>query len=263
MIHPTALVDASVVVFDDTHVGPFCIVEEGVILGHNVTLDAHVVLKSGVVLNDNVHVHAGAVLGDVPQIVNQTFDFESGVVVGKDTIIREGVTIHRASSKGRSTQVGKRCLLMAFSHVGHDTCIGNDSILANQVLLAGCVTIESHVFLSGGSMVHQHVHVGESAFVSGNSEVTMHIPPFVTVLDRNNVSNLNVVGLHRRQFSSEEVSDIKALYRHIYGNQNLSFKKKAEQLLNDKQYKTGKGEQFISFFVQEMPSRGFVYPKNA
>ena len=148
---------------------------------------------------------------------------------------------------------------MAFSHVGHDTHVGDHCILANQVLLAGCVTVQDYVFLSGGSMVHQFVHIGESAFVSGNSEITMHIPPFITVLDRNCIANLNVVGLQRRGFTSDEVADVKSLYRQIYDGESLSFKRKAADLLQKQAAKTEKGKQFLNFFLQEMPSRGFVY----
>lgn len=259
MIHPSTIVDLTAHIEDDCSIGPFCVIEKGVTLGHGVTLDSHVVLKTGTILEDNVHVHAQAVLGDDPQIVGKNFDFKSGIIVGSHSVIREGVTIHRASEEGKNTLIGSDCLLMAFSHVGHDTYVGNHCILANQVLLAGCVSVQDYAFLSGGSMVHQFVHIGESAFVSGNAEITMHIPPFITVLDRNYIANLNVVGLQRRGFSSEEVADVKALYRQIYDGESLSFKRKAADLLQKQVAKTEKGKQFLNFFLQEMPSRGFVY----
>ena len=261
MIHPTAIIDVKAQIADDCTIGPYCIIEKNVTLGHRVVLDPHVVLKSGTVLEDDVHVHSHAVIGDNPQIVNQDFSFKSGVHVGARTVIREGVTIHRASQVGQQTVVGADCLLMAFSHVGHDTRIGNHCILVNQVLLAGCVTVQDYAFLSGGSMIHQFVHIGESAFVSGNAEITMHIPPFVTVLGRNQIANLNVVGLKRRGFSSQEVADVKQLYRLLYNGDALSFKKRAEALLEEGIAKTDKGQQFLKFFVEFKPDRGFVYEK--
>lgn len=260
MIHPTAIVDANVTVPKNCQIGPFCVVETGVDLAEGVHLDAHVVLKKGTILQNNVHIHAGAIIGDDPQISGKSFDFESGVCIGESTEIREGVTVHRASEAGKITQIGSHCLLMAFSHVGHDTVIGNHCILVNNVLLAGCVTLQNYVFMSGGSMVHQFVHIGESAFVSGNSEITCHIPPFVTVLERNRVSNLNVVGLQRRGFTSPEMTDIKTLYREIYDGLSLSFKKKAQKALEENHYQTEKGKQFLQFFLDPKPERGFVYP---
>lgn len=260
MIHPTAVIDTSVSISPNCQIGPFCVVEAGVCLADGVCLDAHVVLKKGTVLQKNVHIHSGAIIGDDPQISGKSFDFESGVYIGECTEIREGVTIHRASEAGQMTKIGAYCLLMAFSHVGHDTIVGNHCIIVNNVLLAGCVTLQDYVFMSGGSMVHQFVHIGESAFVSGNSEVTCHVPPFVTVLERNRVSNLNVVGLKRRGFTSPEVADIKRLYREIYDGVSLSFKKKAQKALEEKHCQTEKGKQFLQFFLDPKPERGFVYP---
>lgn len=262
MIHPTAIVASPIKDEQNCRIGPFCIIEEGVKLGNSVILDSNVVLKTGVVLGDNVHIHSNVVLGDLPQIINQTFNFFSGVSVGDNTIIREGVTIHRASREGQMTNIGSNCFLMAFSHVGHDTQVGNNCILANQVLLAGCVSVQDHAFLSGGSMVHQFVHIGESAFISGNAEITMHIPPFTTVLGRNSASNINIVGLQRRGFSSEEIADIKKLYRCIYDGQSFSFKKKAKKLLDEQNYTTSRGKCFLEFFVEGKEDRGFVYPKH-
>ena len=247
MIHPTALIDTSVEVPDDCVIGAFSVIERGVRLGRRVRIGEHVVIKTGIVLGDDVEVHAGVVLGDDPQIVGQDFAFESGVVIGDRTVLREGVTVHRASQPNRQTRVGWDCLLMAYSHVGHDTVVGNHCILANLVLLAGCVTVEDYVFLSGGSMIHQFVHIGESAFISGNAEISMHIPPFVTALGRNNVSNLNLVGLQRRGFSSEELSDIKQQYRAVYGGDSRSFQKKAFSALEKGEFKTERGRQFLEF----------------
>ena len=232
MIHPTALIDVSVDVPNDTVVGAFCVIERGVRLGHRVNIGAHAVLKSGTVLGDEVRIHAGVVLGDDPQIIGQAFNFESSVFIGDR------------------------------SHVGHDAVVGNGCILANLALVAGCVTVENHAFLSGGSMIHQFVCIGESAFVSGNAEITMHIPPFVTVLDRNIVSNLNLVGLRRRGFSSDEIIDIKQQYRSVYGGNSLSFQKKALSALETKAFKTDRGRQFLTFFSNQTYDRGFVYPRN-
>ena len=262
MIHPTAIVDDTAQIADGCTIGAYCVIEKNVTLGHRVILDSHVVLKSGTVIGDDVYVHSHAVIGDDPQIVNQDFSFESGVSIGARTVIREGVTIHRASQAGQQTSIGSDCLLMAFSHVGHDTHVGNHCILVNQVLLAGCVTVQDYAFLSGGSMIHQFVHIGESAFVSGNAEITMHVPPFVTVLGRNQIANLNVVGLKRRGFSSQEVADIKQLYRLLYNGDTLSFKKRAEMLLEEGVAETEKGQQFLKFFVDPKTDRGFVYDKH-
>ena len=110
-------------------------------------------------------------------------------------------------------------------------------------------------------MVHQFVHIGESAFISGNAEISMHIPPFVTVLERNNISNLNLIGLRRRGFSSEEISDIKQQYHAVYGGDSRSFQKKAFSALEKGEFKTERGRQFLEFSKIPERDRSFAYPK--
>ncbi|MDR2769372.1 MAG: acyl-ACP--UDP-N-acetylglucosamine O-acyltransferase [Puniceicoccales bacterium] len=260
LIHPTAIVDAQVCLNDSLTVGPFCQIEAGVVLGQNVVVESHVMLKKGTWLEDGVYVHSFACIGGDPQIKNLNGTFNSGVHVGACTIIREGVTVHRASEVNGMTTIGSDCLLMAYSHVGHDCQVGNGCTLANNVLLAGCVRVEDFVFLSGGSMVHQFVTLGESAFVSGNAAITMHVPPFVTVLERNRLKNLNVIGLRRRGFSTEEVADVKACYRCVFGHDNLAFQRNAQEALQIALPKTAKGRQFLEFFAKDKSDRGFVYP---
>ncbi|MDR0647088.1 MAG: acyl-ACP--UDP-N-acetylglucosamine O-acyltransferase [Puniceicoccales bacterium] len=259
-IHPTAIVDAQVCLNDSLTIGPFCQIEAGVVLGKNVVVEGHAVLKKGTRLEDGVHIHDFACIGGDPQIKNLNGAFSSGVRIGARTIIREGVTVHRASEAGAITTIGSDCLLMAYSHVGHDCRVGNGCTLANNALLAGCVHVEDFVFLSGGSMVHQFVTLGESAFVAGNATITMHVPPFVTVLERNRLKNLNVIGLRRRGFSTEEVADVKACYRHVFGHDNLAFQRKAQEALQIALSTTSKGRQFLEFFVKDKSDRGFVYP---
>ena len=206
-IHPTAIVDPSVQLNDKLSIGPFCQIEPGVQLGEGVVLDSHVILKSGTILKDHVHVHSFVCLGDLPQISNFNANLSGGVIIGEGSVIREGATVHKASQSDQNTIIGDHCLLMAYSHVGHDCHVGNHCTLVNHVLLGGFVHVDDFAFLSGGSMVHQFVSIGESAFISGNTVITMHVPPFVTVLERNQLKNLNLIGLQRRGFSTLEVAD--------------------------------------------------------
>lgn len=257
-IHSTAIIESTLP--SDIQVGAFCHIEAGVVVGSNVRLDDHVILKRGTQLGDNVHVHSFVCLGDDPQIKSLDTNYLSGVVVGDRCEIREGVTIHRASKPEQFTKIGHDCLLMAYSHIGHDSQIGNHCILANNALVAGEVTIEDYVFLSGAAAVHQFVCIGESAFISGHAAITAHVAPFVTVTDRNQVHNLNVIGLQRRQFTSAEVNDVKNCYRYVFQQDILSFKKLAQEALTKHVATTHEGEKFLKFFLEEKTPRGFAYP---
>lgn len=260
-VHATAIVESGALLGKDVTIGPFVHIESNVHIGDSVKIGAHAVIKSGSILEDGVRVHSFAVIGDEPQIKGFNAAIPSFVRIGRLSILREGTTVHRASHENACTVIGENAFLMAYSHVGHDCILGENVTLANGALLAGHVVLDSHVFLGGGAMVHQFVSVGEGAFLAGNATITSHVPPFVIAFERNTLASLNLVGLRRRQFSREEMLDIKTCYHFVFKNSlnEFSFKKRAEEALNKPIYQTEKGKQFLTFFTIQKYDRGFLH----
>lgn len=212
-IHPTALVSPKARLGLDVVVGPFAVVEDDVAIGDRTVLHPHVVVRRFTTLGCDNEVHEGAVLGGEPQDVSFK-GADSFLRVGDANRIREGVTIHRSAKADGTTLVGSRCFLMACSHVAHDDVLGDDVILANNVALAGHVTIGDRAFLSGGVVVHQFCRIGRLAMVGGNSKIIKDCLPFVTtdgVPAR--ARGLNVVGLRRAGFSASALRALKEAYR--------------------------------------------------
>ena len=231
---------------------PQAIIEPGVELGVDCEIAAFAVIKKGTVLGDRVVVDHHAVVGGLPQ--DKQFDpaVPSTVVIGSDVVIREGVTVHRSTIKGGATRVSDGVYLMANSHIGHDCSIGEHTIVANAVLIAGHVEIGSHCFLGGGAAVHQFVRMGEGVVLSGLSRLSLDAAPFIMVSERNEVSGLNQVGLSRRSFSEETVRDLKQCFRAVYRSENKNLKKNAAVHCAQ----TEKGQLFLNFFSAES-KRGF------
>ena len=202
---------------------------KGVVIGHNCVIDDHAEIGDGCQLGPNVvilgstklgagcRVHAAAVLGDAPQDFHAT-DEPSFVEIGEETTIREHVTIHRATKPGGATRVGRRCLLMSGSHVGHDAVIGDDVILVNHVLIGGHAQVGDRAVLGGAALVHQFTRVGRLAMLSGASSVQMDVPPFCMTRSTtsNTVMSLNVVGLRRAGVTSEERRTLQQAFHTIY-----------------------------------------------
>lgn len=216
-IHPTACIDPSARLGEGVAVGPFAVIAADTVVGDGVQIGPHAVLHPGTRLGARCRVHAHAVLGDWPQ----DFKFNgapSFVEIGEDTVLREGVTIHRGTDEGSSTRIGARCYLMANSHVAHNGTLGNDVILANNVLLAGWVTVGDRTFLSGNVVVHQFTRIGRLVIMSGGSGVSKDVPPFCSVraLTANEVTGLNVIGMRRAGFSSEERLAVKRAFTLLY-----------------------------------------------
>jgi UDP-N-acetylglucosamine acyltransferase len=131
--------------------------------------------------------------------------------VGARTLVREGVTIHRASVGGAGvTIVGAGSMLMAQAHVAHDCTLGEGVILANNVMLGGHVQVGDGAFIGGGAAVHQTVRIGRLAMVSGLAGVTNDIPPFGYVFGLPaRLVGFNKIGLLRRGASRDQLRTLR------------------------------------------------------
>jgi UDP-N-acetylglucosamine acyltransferase len=204
-------------------VGPFTTIHENVTIGEGTKIHSNVALYPGTIIGKNCEVYPGAVIGVIPQDLK--FEGENTTVeIGNNTIIRECVTIHRATKDKWKTSIGNNCLLMTYVHVAHDCQIGNNVILASYTGLSGHVTIDDHVILEGKVAAQQFALIGRHAFIGGASLIRKDIPPFIKAArEPLTFAGVNSVGLRRRGFSDEEIKIIEDVYRIIYiQNSNIS-----------------------------------------
>ena len=195
---------------------PTAIIEEGVQLGAGCVIHPHAIVKRGTVLGDGVAVHPFAVVGGDPNFLKFDPATVSGVRVGAGTVIREHASINRSIYAGKDTVVGARCYLMANAHVGHDCTVGDDVVLATNIMLGGHVDVDSFTFFGGGAGAHQFCRIGEGVMIAGLARITQDLAPFLLVAERNEVSGLNLVGLKRRGVSRETIRELKDCYRAVF-----------------------------------------------
>jgi UDP-N-acetylglucosamine acyltransferase len=216
-IHQTAVISSRAQVAAGVRVGPYAVIEEDVAIGAGCEIGAHAVIKRFTTLGERNRVFEHAILGGEPQDVKFQHE-ESRLVIGDDNIIREGATLHRASGSGEATIIGSRNFLMIGCHVAHNCLIGDDNIFANEVALAGYITVEDHAFLSNNVGCHQFIRIGRYAMIGGKSKVVQDVLPFFTT-DGNpaRVRGLNSVGLRRAGFTLEDRRLLKSAYRILLG----------------------------------------------
>jgi UDP-N-acetylglucosamine acyltransferase len=200
-IHKTAIVAATASIPQSCIVGPYCTVGPDVVLGEDCELVSHVVLdgKTGV----------------APQDLKYRGE-ATALEIGDDNIIRESVTISRGTrGGGGTTRVGNNCLIMAYTHIGHDSTIGNHCILANGATLAGHVTVEDHASVGALCPVHQFCRIGKHAYVGGGTTITQDVLPYsLTSAKRDtHAYSLNRIGLERSGFSQEQLRVLQHAYR--------------------------------------------------
>lgn len=216
-IHPTAIVDPRAELADDVQVGPYAIIREDVYIGSGTSIGSHAIIEPFVSIGKDCRIFQFASIGAEPQSLKFKGE-KTYVKIGKETIIREFVTVHRGTDFGGGiTEIGEQNFLMAYTHIAHDCKTGRMVIMANNATLAGHITIGDYATIGGLTAIHQFVQVGDYAFIGGKSAVVKDIPPFVIAAgDRARLHGMNTVGLKRHGFSQSTLNQLKKVYRIIF-----------------------------------------------
>jgi UDP-N-acetylglucosamine acyltransferase len=216
-IHPTAIVAAGAHIPASCTVGPYCTIGPNVVLGEACELVSHVVLDGHLTLGDNNRIFSFACLGIAPQDLKYAGE-PTYVEIGDNNSIREYVTISRGTIGGGGiTRVGNDCLIMAYTHIGHDSQIGTGCILANSATLAGHVIVEDYAVVGALCPVHQFCRIGRYSYIGGGTTITQNVLPYsLTSIERNNHAyGLNKVGLERRGFTPAQLKELRTAYRTL------------------------------------------------
>ena len=203
-------------------------------IGNNVTIEAFATVSENVEIGDDTYIHPNAVIypdtvigkgckifpGAVIGIINQDLKYKgekSTTVIGNNTTIREYVTIHKGTADRMTTKVGDNCLIMCYTHLGHDCIVGNNVIIANNGSLAGHITVEDFVVIEGVVAAQQFVRIGAHSFIAGASLVRKSVPPYVRVArEPLQFIGVNTIGLNRRGFDKDTIKQIEDIYRIIF-----------------------------------------------
>ena len=204
MIHSTAIIHKSAQIADGVEIGP------NVIIGENVKLESGVKIIANAYLEfceigEGTVISPFASIGTPPQDLGYKNE-STKVIVGKNCLIKENVTINRAANAGDlTTRIGNKCLLMVGSHIAHNCQLADEVILANLVTLGGHVHVGFGAFIGGMSVFHQNIRIGELAIISGFSAARQDVLPYSKGEGRPPYpQGLNVVALKRRGVSQEE-----------------------------------------------------------
>ncbi len=255
IIHPTAIIHSTAELDQDVRIGPYCVVGQNVRIGAGTELVSHVVVGRDTVIGDGNRVYPFASIGFAPQDLKYQGE-PTRVEMGHRNTIREYVTVNRGTEGGGGvTRVGDDNFLMAYTHVAHDSLVGNRTIFANAASLAGHVEIQDDATVGAFSGVHQFCRVGAHGFIGGYSAVNKDVLPFSrTVGNRAKAYGVNTIGLQRKGISEESIAAVNRAFRIL-----LSSKLNTSQALERiKAEITGVDEvDFLVRFVEES-ERGVV-----
>lgn len=200
-VHSSAVISSTAIVDPTAHVGPFCVLGEGVrigarsvlqgcnfigshcVLGEEVRLFPNVTLYPSSELGNRVRIHSGTVVGSdgfgyvqdggvhrkVPQIGSVMIrdDVEIGANVTIDrgalgpTIIGRGTKIDNLVQIAHNVTIGEHCLVVSQAGIAGSSKLGNYVVLAGQVGIAGHLKIGNHVSVAAQSGVMRSIPDGE------------------------------------------------------------------------------------------------------
>ncbi len=218
MVSDLAYVHPKAQLAENVTVEPFAYIAGNVVIGEGTWVGPGATILDGARIGNNCRIFPTAVLSGIPQDMKFKGE-ETTAEIGNGTTVREAATINRGTASSGKTIIGNNCLIMAYAHIGHDCILGNNIILGNGTGLAGEVKVDDWAIISAGSLVHQFSRIGGHVMIGGGSKVRTDVPPFIKA-DRDPLVylGLNTVGLTRRGFEKERISEIHCIYRTIYQN---------------------------------------------
>lgn len=216
-IHPTALIHPNARLGATVEVGPYSVIGEHVEIGEGTTVGPHVVIEGHTRIGRNNRIFQFNSLGSIPQ--DKKYKGEPmRLEIGDNNLIRECCTFNIGTAQDASvTRIGNNNWIMSYVHIAHDCVVGNDTVLANSVQLAGHVHVDDYAILGGFSGVHQYCKVGAHVMVGAGCLLFQDLPPYIMVGGNPATPHgINSEGLKRRGFNSDKIMAIKRAYKTLY-----------------------------------------------
>ena len=223
LIHSTAIIGNKVELGSNVKIGPYSVIENNVQIGNNSNIKNFVTICKNTIIGEDCEIFHNCSIGEIPQDLKFNGEITK-TIIGNRNKIRESVTINRGTEALGETRGGDDCLLMAYTHVGHDSIIGNNVVMANMATLGGHVILNDWVSLGGGVLVHQFCQLGTQVFIGGGFRVVQDVPPYILAAKEPlKYQGINSIGLKRRGYDRKTRKDIKKIYQIVFGaNMNIS-----------------------------------------
>ena len=248
-IHPTAIVEKGADIANDVVIGAYTTIGPNVKIASGNIIGPYCYIIGHTAIGKNNKFLAYCSVGTPPQDVGYKNE-PTRLTIGDNNTFKEFVTLNLGTMKDcQETVIGNNNYLMAYAHVGHDSVLGNNIVMANAVQLGGHVHIEDYAALGGMVGVHHLVTIGAHAFIGGIARVIQDVPPYVIAEGHPaKVRALNVIGLGRRGFPEEVINALEEAYKLIWRGKTTMSEAFQQLLASDKT--NCKEVQYLIKFLQ-------------
>ena len=163
-------------------IGQHTVIQPGAFVGNHVEIGDHCLIHANVTIYDgckignHVTIHAGTTLGADAFYYKKRPEGFDKLVSGGRVVIEDNVDLGALCTIDRGvtgdTTIKRGSKIDNHVHIGHDTIVGEECLIASQVGIAGCVVIEDKVTLWGQVGITSGVTIGEKAVILAQSGVT-------------------------------------------------------------------------------------------
>ena len=255
-IHPSSIISPEAEIGDGVKIGPYCYVEGDAKIGSGTELTGFVSIHGHVTIGSACKICEHTAIGGDPQDHGYHGEI-SYVTIGDNTLIRENVTISRATGEGNSTTVGKDCFIMEGVHLAHNVRVGDQVTIANKVGLSGFVEVGNHTVFGGMAGVHQFVRIGEYCMIGGLYRVSKDVPHYTLASGEPlRLTGLNKIGLSRGGFETGTIREIYRFYRELY-RKDRSFTASLKDMMTHKEEYIPEIRKILEFY--EGTKRGVTF----
>jgi UDP-3-O-[3-hydroxymyristoyl] glucosamine N-acyltransferase len=179
-VEPGAFIGRASVLGERVSIGANAVVGSGCTIGCDTRIMAGVVLYDRVRVGRRCLIHSGAIIGadgfgiaressgtwtKVPQL--------GTVVIGDDVEIGANTTIDRGAID--DTVIGNGVKLDNQIQVGHNVVIGEHTVVAGMVGIAGSTRIGARCIIGGAAGISGHLSIADDVVISGGAQVTRSI----------------------------------------------------------------------------------------
>jgi UDP-3-O-[3-hydroxymyristoyl] glucosamine N-acyltransferase len=172
-------IGAHSVIGEGARIGPGCHIGDDVVIGPGTRLEARVTVYHGCRIGERCIIHSGVVIGAdgfgfAPDQGRWIKIPQTGrVLVGDDVEIGANTTIDRGALA--DTVIGNGVKLDNQIQIGHNVVVGDHTVMAGCVGIAGSAKIGKHCQLGGGAIVLGHLEIADGCQISAMTLITKSI----------------------------------------------------------------------------------------
>lgn len=182
------------------HIHPSAIIEDTVVLGDNNTIDAYAIIRGNTIIGNGNYIGPHTAIGMMPTDTKQVdFGFENlQLEIGDNNIIREFCVVEQPCYEAFS-KIGNHVFLMQGVHLSHDNILKDHVVITNQCVIGGIAKLLDGADLGMGCTINQYSIIGQYSIVATGAPCMKNVKPFSRYIPNKPIS-VNMYALKKYGF---------------------------------------------------------------